>query len=304
VTRSRCAVVTGANRGLGFAICRQLAASGVVVVLTARDENRGIQAVDDLKSNHGVSPDNIVYHQLDVTDSSSIASLADFIKTQFGKLDILVGTTPNSTSSVTTPFDYQLIWFWSHSLNGREKINWDEAIINTYDSAVKGLKTNYYAAKEMTQTFLPLLQLSDSPRIVNITSSTGSLQNVKNEWARGVLGDAEHLSEERVEQVLNRFLKDFKDGLLDNKKHRWTAAYSPCYVLSKASLSAYTRIIAKRYPSFCVNCVCPGYVKTQGTFNLGNYTPEEAAGAAVRLALLPDGGPSGRYFSMMEEASF
>ncbi|CAI0386640.1 unnamed protein product, partial [Linum tenue] len=116
-TRSRCAVVTGANRGLGFAICRQLAASGVVVVLTARDENRGIQAVDDLKSNHGVSPDNIVYHQLDVTDSSSIASLADFIKTQFGKLDILVGTTPNSTSSVTTPFDYQLIWFWSHSLN-------------------------------------------------------------------------------------------------------------------------------------------------------------------------------------------
>ncbi|CAI0386638.1 unnamed protein product [Linum tenue] len=156
----------------------------------------------------------------------------------------------------------------------------------------------------MTQTFLPLLQLSDSPRIVNITSSTGSLQNVKNEWARGVLGDAEHLSEERVEQVLNRFLKDFKDGLLDNKKHRWTAAYSPCYVLSKASLSAYTRIIAKRYPSFCVNCVCPGYVKTQGTFNLGNYTPEEAAGAAVRLALLPDGGPSGRYFSMMEEASF
>ncbi|CAI0386637.1 unnamed protein product, partial [Linum tenue] len=293
VTRSRCAVVTGANRGLGFAICRQLAASGVVVVLTARDENRGIQAVDDLKSNHGVSPDNIVYHQLDVTDSSSIASLADFIKTQFGKLDILV-------DRVATYGDLLLFFFPPC----REKINWDEAIINTYDSAVKGLKTNYYAAKEMTQTFLPLLQLSDSPRIVNITSSTGSLQNVKNEWARGVLGDAEHLSEERVEQVLNRFLKDFKDGLLDNKKHRWTAAYSPCYVLSKASLSAYTRIIAKRYPSFCVNCVCPGYVKTQGTFNLGNYTPEEAAGAAVRLALLPDGGPSGRYFSMMEEASF
>ncbi|CAL1357276.1 unnamed protein product [Linum trigynum] len=90
MANSRCAVVTGANRGLGFAICRQLAASGVVVVLTARDENRGIQAVDDLKSNHGVSPDNIVYHQLDVTDSSSISSLADFIKTQFGKLDILV----------------------------------------------------------------------------------------------------------------------------------------------------------------------------------------------------------------------
>ncbi|CAI0379913.1 unnamed protein product [Linum tenue] len=105
VTHSRCAVVTGANRGLGFAICRQLAASGVVVVLTARDENRGIQAVDDLKTNHGVSSDNIVYHQLDVTDSSSISSLADFIKTQFGKLDILVGTTPNLTSSVTTPFD-------------------------------------------------------------------------------------------------------------------------------------------------------------------------------------------------------
>jgi (+)-neomenthol dehydrogenase len=61
----------------------------VVTVLTARDEKRGLEAVEKLKE-CGVSDEHVVFHQLDVADPSSIASLADFIKIKYGKLDILV----------------------------------------------------------------------------------------------------------------------------------------------------------------------------------------------------------------------
>lgn len=80
-------MVTGANKGIGLEICTQLASHGVTVVLTARDEGRGIESFEKLK-NSGVS--HILFHQLDVADPSSVASLANFIKTEFGKLDILV----------------------------------------------------------------------------------------------------------------------------------------------------------------------------------------------------------------------
>ncbi|KAJ4967944.1 hypothetical protein NE237_014645 [Protea cynaroides] len=80
-------IVTGANKGIGLEICRQLATISVKVVLTARDEKKGAEAVEKLKGS-GLSA--VVFHQLDVMDPASIASLVDFIRTQFGKLDILV----------------------------------------------------------------------------------------------------------------------------------------------------------------------------------------------------------------------
>jgi len=80
--------VTGANKGIGYGICKKLALNGVVVVLTARNDKRGLEAMERLKE-FGLS-DFVVFHQLDVTDPSSVTSLADFIKTRFGKLDILV----------------------------------------------------------------------------------------------------------------------------------------------------------------------------------------------------------------------
>lgn len=83
----RCAVVTGANKGIGFEICRQLASNGIFVVLTARDEKRGIEAVEKLKAS---GCDGVVFRQLDVADSASIQSFADFIRNHYGKLDILV----------------------------------------------------------------------------------------------------------------------------------------------------------------------------------------------------------------------
>lgn len=79
--------MTGGNKGIGFEICRQLATKGITVILTARDEKKGIEAVENLKIG-GLS--NVVFHQLDITDSNSIASLENFLRTQFKKLDILV----------------------------------------------------------------------------------------------------------------------------------------------------------------------------------------------------------------------
>ena len=84
----RIADVTGANKGLGFAISKQLASNGVKVILTARDVKRGInEAVEKLNS-AGYS--DVIFHQLDLEDSASISSLEDFMKTQFGTLDTLV----------------------------------------------------------------------------------------------------------------------------------------------------------------------------------------------------------------------
>ena len=84
----RYAVVTGANKGIGLETVRQLASKGINVVLTARDEKRGLEAVDKLKES-GLAG-QVFFHQLDVANAAGVASLAEFIKTQFGKLDILV----------------------------------------------------------------------------------------------------------------------------------------------------------------------------------------------------------------------
>lgn len=80
--------MTGSDKGIGFGICKQLASNGMATVLTAIVEKEGLEAVEKLKE-CGLS-EHVVFHQLDVTHPASIASLADFVKTKFGKLDILV----------------------------------------------------------------------------------------------------------------------------------------------------------------------------------------------------------------------
>ncbi|GKV13099.1 hypothetical protein SLEP1_g24166 [Rubroshorea leprosula] len=126
-------------------------------------------------------------------------------------------------------------------------------------------------------------------------------QNVSNEWAKTILSDAENFTEERVDEVLNKYLKDFKEGSL--KAQGWPAFMS-AYTLSKAAMNAYTRILAKKHPSFCIHCVCPGFVKTDINYNTGVLTVEEGAQGPVRLALLPNGAPSGLFFNRLEESEF
>ncbi|GKU96910.1 hypothetical protein SLEP1_g10090 [Rubroshorea leprosula] len=118
----------------------------------------------------------------------------------------------------------------------------------------------------MCEALISLLQLSDSPGIVYVSSSAGKLEYVSNEWAKAVLGDVENLTEERVDGVLSQYLKDYKEGSWETKG--WPA-YLSAYKLSKAAMNADTRILAKKYPGICINCVCPGYVKTDINYYTG-----------------------------------
>lgn len=294
----RIAVVTGANKGIGFEICRQLASNGVTVILTSRDENRGIEALHKLKQGSGFGNDEVFFHRVDVMDSNSINSLVDFINTKFGKLDILVNNAGISGAFVNIGA------FGAANLSDKPEeaqVNWSEIMKETYELAVECLETNYYGPKRMIEALTPLLELSDSPRIVSVSSSMGKLKGISNEWAKGVLSDPENLTEEKIEEVLNQFLSDFKEGLL--KPKGWPIFLS-AYTVSKAALNAYTRIAAKKKPNICINCVCPGFVKTDINFNRGILSVEEGAASPVRLALLPHQGPSGLFFIRHEVSQF
>ncbi|XP_075670626.1 short-chain dehydrogenase/reductase 1-like [Castanea sativa] len=288
----RYAVVTGSNKGIGFETVRQLASKGVKVVLTARDEKKGLETVQKLKD-FGLS-DLVLFHQLDVGNPANIASLADFINTRFGRLDILV----NNAGIVGAIVDLSElnIFFQVQERPSTEP----KKPIQTYESVKACVETNYYGAKKTAEALIPLLQLSDSPRIVNVSSSAAKFVDIPNELVRGVFTDPKNLTEENVEEVLSEFLKDFKEGSLETKG--W--GHSSAYVLSKAALNAYTKILAKRYPSFCINCVCPGFVKTDINWNTGKVPIEEGAAHPVRLALLPKGGPSGLFFVQQELSPF
>ncbi|KAF8026598.1 hypothetical protein BT93_F3169 [Corymbia citriodora subsp. variegata] len=300
LANKRYAVVTGSNKGIGFEICRQLASTGVTVILTARDEKRGLQAARELQNNASLSGGAVVFHQLDVADPASVASLVGFIATQFGRLDILVNNAGIGGIIMDRNAMSKAVERGGGGYPFGEEV-WKEISTEDYGMAEECVKTNYYGAKSVTEALLPLLRLSDSPRIVNVSSTLGILELIPGEWPKQVLDDVETLTEERVDQVLESFLQDFKEG--DFGKRGWPTHIS-AYKVSKAGLNAFTRIMAKKLPSFVVNSVCPGFVKTDMTCNTGLLTPSEGAESAVWLALLPQGGPSGLFFDRKQVSSF
>ncbi|WCJ42330.1 NAD(P)-binding Rossmann-fold superfamily protein [Euphorbia peplus] len=298
---TRYALVTGANKGIGFEICKQLAYNKIVVILTSRDENKGLEAIKKLKDECGLKDDVLYFHQLDVLDPVSIASLADFVKVNFGKLDILVNNAGISGVEVDHE-NFQKATELCGGWPDGKQVKWHEISAPKLESTENCLKTNYYGPKKMVEAFAHLLQLSDSARIVNISSFLGSLQNISNQWANGLLSDVKNLTEERVDKVVNQFLKDFSNNLLESEG--WPI-YNSAYIVAKASLNAYTRILAKKYPTFLVNSVCPGFCKTDITTNVGSSTAGEGAENAVRLALLPkDQSTSGMFFRGIQMSDF
>ena len=99
------------------------------------------------------------------------------------------------------------------------------------------------------------------------------------------------------------FLKDLKNGQME--PHGWpTGPGRPAYKVSKALTNAYSRIIAKKNPTLCVNCVNPGYVSTDMNCHTGDLTVEEGARGALILAMVPKGGMTGAYLDITEVASF
>ncbi|VAH34245.1 unnamed protein product [Triticum turgidum subsp. durum] len=188
-------------------------------------------------------------------------------------------------------------------MDAGQRIDWMwTSCRQTYETAKQGLQTNYYGTKRVTEALLPLLRSSSDGRIVNVSSNFGLLSvSIIRRSLKQELNGVDRLAEERLDELLAEFLRDFESGGAEARG--WPAEFS-AYKVAKAAMNAYSRILARRHPELRVNCAHPGYVKTDITRNSGILTPEEGARNITSVALLPEGGPTGRYFSEGEEASF
>jgi len=144
----RIAVVTGANKGIGFEICRQLATQSVNVVLTARNRLRGERAAAALQS-EGL---NVIFRPLDVTDHDECEALANYMERTHGRCDILINNAGI------------LIEKWAASVL--------DAKADTFRST---LETNFFGALWMAQALIPLMRQHRYGRIVNLSSGLGQL---------------------------------------------------------------------------------------------------------------------------------
>lgn len=145
----RLALVTGANRGIGLEICKQLAQLGLTVLLTARDFTKGIMATKQLREDKKL--DNILFYQLDVSNKSDIQRIAFEVEQEFGRLDILI-------NNAAILYD-----------TGQNTITVDLDIVN------KALITNLYGPWLLCQAFIPIMKSNRYGRIVNVSSGAGSL---------------------------------------------------------------------------------------------------------------------------------
>ncbi|KAK3158572.1 hypothetical protein QOZ80_2AG0138920 [Eleusine coracana subsp. coracana] len=299
-SEKRVALVTGGNRGMRLEICRQLASSGLTVVLTARNEKRGAEAVDTLR---GFGLPDVVFHRLEITDPASAARLADFVKNKFGKLDVLV----NNAAIFGVTMDVGDNAAAQEAIAGNDEnevAEWlKQRTTQTTQEAEDCLKINYHGTENVTEALLPLVQSSSDGRIVNVTSAFGLLRFFSGEELRQELSRIETLTKQRLDELAAQFLEDYRSGELEPRGWPTDRVYS-AYQVSKALVSAYTRILARENPALRVNCVHPGYVQTEMNCNTGNLTAAEGANVSVAIALAEPGGLTGAYFDRTEVASF
>ncbi|HEX8973348.1 SDR family NAD(P)-dependent oxidoreductase [Oryzihumus sp.] len=223
-------LITGANKGLGFAAARRLIAAGHTVYIGCRDAERGRRAADELGA-------RLVL--LDVTDDESVAAAAKTVEDQ-GGLDVLInnagieGRTPGGgiTSAAETTADLM------HAL----------------------FETNTFGVVRVTHAFLPLLQASPAPVVVNVSSGLASLAHV-------------------------------------TIPETPTYAYpGVAYPASKAAVNMVTVQYAKAFPNIRINAVEPGYTATDLNHHNGIQTVEQGAEIIVRMAQVGPDGPTGGFF--------
>ncbi len=233
MSERRTALVTGANKGIGYEIAAGLGRLGWRVGVGARDGQRRDEAVTTLRA-AGVDAFGV---PLDVTDDASVTTAAERIEEHAGGLDVLVnnaGITGGWSQTPTTA---------------------DLATIRTV------VETNVIGVVRVTNAMLPMLRRSASPRIVNMSSGVGSL--TRQTTPGGETGPI-------------------------------AVAYAP----SKTFLNAVTIQYAKELQDtkILINAACPGFVATDLNGFRGHRTPEQGAATAIRLATLPDDGPTGGFF--------
>ena len=227
------ALVSGANKGLGFEISRQLAEKGIRVLMAARDKQRGEKAVTEL-AKQGLE---VVFCEMDVTDPDSVKKALGFVSKDHGRLDILV----NNAGVMT------------------EKDQKEPGLKIDIDTVRRTFETNTLGHLVVTQTFVPLMMKNNYGRIVNMSSGLGTLDDMEGGY--------------------------------------------PAYRISKTALNALTKIFAAELQgtNILVNSMCPGWCRTDMGGRNATRSASDGAQTAVYLALLPDNGPTGRYFRDKKE---
>jgi len=223
-------LITGANKGLGFETARQLIAAGHTVYLGSRDAERGRRAAEQL----GARP-----VQLDVTDDASVAAAVKSIEAD-GGLDVLVNNAGIEERGA------------GNSVIGAAEV--------TADMMRSLFETNVFGVVRVTHAFLPLLERSAAPVVVNVSSGLGSMTRVTTPGTP-------------------------------------TYAYpGVAYPASKSTVNMLTVQFAKAFPNMRINAVEPGFTKTDLNGNTGIQTVEQGAEIIVRMAQVGPDGPTGGYF--------
>ncbi len=233
MSHNRVALITGANKGLGLEIARQLGREQITVIIGSRNLDRGKSAAERLRS-EGIDSHAV---KLDVTSASDRDSLLGSILALTGRLDILV-----NNAGVHTDFDGPV----------------------TVASMRATFEANVFGLFGVTEAVLPLLKESMAGRIVNHSSIVGSIASV----GAGKLGT-------------------------------WA---TPAYAASKAAVNMLTAVwsVQLKDTNIKVNSAHPGWVQTELGGPGATMTVEEGAETAVRLALLPDDGPTGQFFHKLD----
>lgn len=230
------ALVTGANRSIGFEVTRQLAQKGIYVYLGSRNLENGMEAINKLNA-EGIN--NVEAIQLDVTNDKSVQEAREVIGKKAKSMDILInnagiyGGYPQSASDATI-----------------------EQFKAAYDA-------NVYGVVRVTQAFIDLLKKSSAPRVVNVSSSQGSIT------------------------------------LHSDPSYKYYDYKGVVYLSSKAALNMYTVVLAYELKdtNFKINSVCPGYTKTDFNGHRGPGTVEDAGKRIIKYALVDKEGPTGKFFS-------
>ena len=235
---SAVALITGANRGLGLETARQLGRRGTAVIIGARDKTKG-QSAAELLREEGIDATSV---ELDVCSPASVRQARDEIAAKHDRLDILVnnaGILPEAAAE----FD--------GSIDG-------ELFRQTFE-------TNVFGAVTAIEAFLPLLAASSAGRIVNVSSTMGSLSEQHNP-----------------------------------SSPYYDVAGVPAYRASKTALNGITVALSRQLADtpIKINSICPGSVQTDlapGNREQAPLTPEEGARAVVAMATVGEDGPSGQF---------
>lgn len=230
------ALVTGANKSIGFEVVKQLAQKGIYVYLGSRNLQNGVEAVDKLKA-EGLN--NAEAIQLDITDDESVKNARSEIGKKTKVLDILINNAGIYGGYPQTALDATIDQFKA-----------------TYDA-------NVYGVVRVTQAFIDLLKKSPEPRIVNVSSSQGSIT------------------------------------LHSDPAYKYYDYKGVVYLSSKSALNMFTVVLAYELKdtAFKINAVCPGYTKTDFNGHRGPGSIEDAGKRIVKYALIDKDGATGKFFS-------